>query len=333
MYLRFSIVAILFILLCSDIIAEASDPVERDVYLMGTSFHVILHETNREKGNQELEMLIRSVEETENQLSTWRPESELSRLNRQPVNQPFQLSPSLCSLWEKLETWVSQSNGAFDPSVGNLAVAWGIHDIFRIPEENEISSALQNTGFRLINRTNCTLTKTRPVLIDAGAFGKGEAIDRAMRIAEQQKIEPLMIDFGGQLAVRGIPPGKEAWDTFLANPLHREESSSIRVTFKGGSLSTSGGSERDGKANGKRIGHHLDPRNGHPISFFGSVTVWHRQALDADILSTALYVKGPEEGYQWALAHDIAACFQVINGKSIETIQTPAFQALLKTPH
>jgi FAD:protein FMN transferase len=330
MYLKlFLVISIVTGFFHSISFADGPEPTEREVYLMGTSFHLVLYEKDREKGIRDLEELVRTVEATENQLSTWRPESELSRLNKQPVSEPFLLSPSLCSLWEKLESWVSETGGAFDPSVGNLSEIWGIHSTFRIPNDQEISGALQNTGFQNLKRIDCTVTKVRPVLIDVGAFGKGEAIDRALKVANDRKMGSLLIDFGGQLAVRRIPPEKPGWESFLANPVYRQEPSSVHIVLKEGSLSTSGGSERDGEAHGKRIGHHLDPRSGQPIEFFGSVTTWREEALEADILSTTLYVMGPEKGYQWALDKNIAACFQIIKGKGVEIVQTPAFQSLV----
>ena len=74
-----------------------------------------------------------------------------------------------------------------------------------------------------------------------------------------------------------------------------------------GSVATSAGSERDLSVNGTRVGHILDPRTGRPAPFRGSVTVWAERALMADVLSTALYVMGPDEGLRWADAHGIAA--------------------------
>ena len=295
---------------------------------MGTSFHLTLYESQHEKGLQDLEELVRTVETTENQLSTWKSDSEISRLNRLPVAEAFTLSPSLCVLWRNLEFWVNRTGGSFDPSVGALTNAWGIHRNFRIPTEKEIAVALQDTGFQFFERTECRVVKVRPVVIDVGAFGKGEAIDRALQVANDRKMGPLLVDFGGQLGTRGTPPGKTGWDSFLANPVHRQEPSRVHINLKSGSLSTSGGSERDGEVQGKRIGHHLDPKTGRPVEFFGSVTVWREKALEADILSTALYVMEPEKGFKWAVQENIAACFQIIKGKEIGIVQTPAFESL-----
>ena len=81
--------------------------------------------------------------------------------------------------------------------------------------------------------------------------------------------------------------------------------------MKEGSLATSGGSERDIGTGETRIGHILNPRTGHPIQTSATATVWHERALVADILSTALYVMGVDEGLAWAETHGIAAIFLI----------------------
>lgn len=310
---------------------ESADPLERDVYLMGTTFRVVLYEKENEKSLADLEAIVKVVERTEDELSTWRPNSELSRLNDFPALQPFGMSPMLCSLWPKLESWVNQTDGSFDPSVGNLATIWGIHGTFRIPEKNEVLIALENTGFQHIKRNGCILTRTKSIRVDPGAFGKGEAIDRALQVAEDRKMGAMLIDFGGQLAARGTPPQQEGWMTSLANPKVRTQESEVKLLLKNGSISTSGGSERDGMVDGKRIGHHLNPKTGYPVDSFGSVAVWRPSALEADILSTALYVMGPDKGYRWAIQQQIAACFLIAKDEEIQILVTPAFNMMMKT--
>src|SRR5207247_10460589 len=117
-----------------------------------------------------------------------------------------------------------------------------------------------------------------------------------------------LAELGGQSMVYGIPPHAASWPVYLAHPNARSRPV-LTLKLDGGSLSTSAGSERDLLAAGRRVGHILDPRTGFPAPFLGSVTVWHESALVADILSTALYVMGPEEGLRWAESHNAAALF------------------------
>lgn len=293
----------------------------RDVYLMGTTFKATLCEPDHAKALNQLEQIIEVVESTEQELSTWKEDSELSKLNASPKDSLFEASVSMCTILKKVQRWNGETGGAFDPTIGKLAAVWGIHGKFRIPDEDEIQAALQQTGYSNIHMDGCRVTKSKDVVIDPGGFGKGEALDRVMALAAKENFAPLLLDFGGQLAARGFET-----NATIADPFTRSKDSSVTLSIHSGSLSTSGGSERNGYVNGKRIGHILDPHTGHPVPSFGSVTVWSESAADADILSTALYVMGPEKGFEWAVKNKIAACFLTANG----TKKTAKFSASLR---
>jgi thiamine biosynthesis lipoprotein len=137
-----------------------------------------------------------------------------------------------------------------------------------------------------------------------------------------------MIDLGGQISVGGAPPKLQAWPVSIAHPLDRTKPAAD-VWLAGGSLSTSAGSERDLTVEGRRVGHILDPRTGRPASFQGSTTVWHESGLIADILSTALFVMGPDEGLRWAETRNIAVCFLEVDASgALRSLSSKAFLPL-----
>lgn len=125
---------------------------------------------------------------------------------------------------------------------------------------------------------------------EAGAFGKGYALDRMLVLTKGD----ALIDFGGQLAIRG------ARRVSIADPEDRTRPL-LALSLADASLSTSSGSEQPG--------HIIDPRTREAVPARGSVSVIAREAMTADILSTALYVMGEEEGLRWADAHGVAAIF------------------------
>jgi thiamine biosynthesis lipoprotein len=301
----------LILFFCAPVTAQV-EPVERNVYLMGTSLRMELHEKNREKGLRDLETLVRIVEEAEDQLSTWREWSELSKLNQQDVMKPLRAAPALCDLLKRLTLWVRLTNGAFDPGVGRLLELW--RDPSDPPDVSEIGPALQHTGLLRLQIEDCLVRKNAPVLLDAGAFGKGEALDRVLAAAEENRMAPLYLNFGGQVIVRN-----HTVSISLAHPAMRSETSGVHISISSGSVATSGPSEKKG--------HIVDPRSGYPAEDFGSVTVWHSRALEADILSTALYVMGPSAGYEWAARHQIAACFLILENERLLIGMTPAWKS------
>ncbi|MCI0413194.1 FAD:protein FMN transferase [bacterium] len=317
---RIPVQVLLIVALAGIVFESQAETFEREVYSMGTSLRIVLMEEDPEKALLDSEELIRVVESADTQLSTWKPDSELSRLNQAEIGQPVRVTPQLFQLIQKAKEWTKLTNGSFDPGIGRLLEVWKVHHSVRIPPEVEISRTLDVSGLRYISMDTETLTvsKIKDVHIDPGAFGKGEALDRAMEVAASKKMAPLMMDFGGQIAVHG----GVAWHVAIAQPSNRSETEEDLFLLTTGSISTSGFSERSGKIGQRVINHILNPTTGHPVEPFGSVTVWHPSALAADILSTALYVMGPERGYQWATRNKIAAAFVIDSQKNIlETLE------------
>ena len=316
--------------------ARVEDPVrvERAVFLMGTLATLAAETADRETALAKLERMVRVIEETEAALSTWRDDSVLSALNRQPVGRPLPVPAATCGLLSRVAAWRAATGGAFDPAVGNLVDAWGLRGAGRRPDDRELQAALAASGFgRLaLDSQRCAVTRRAAVTLDAGGFGKGEALDR-VREAERMRPGAWFIDFGGQIAVSG-EASDGPWTVGVAHPGRRRDAV-LDLPVAAGSLATSGGSERDLiLEDGGRIGHVLDPRSGRPVSRPESVTVWHESAFAADVLSTALYVMGPEEGMAWAAARGVAACFIAADPASgrVTFRATPAFEARFPLP-
>jgi thiamine biosynthesis lipoprotein len=306
--------------------AQPLQLVQRDVYLMGTQVLVAAYAADHNRGMALLEAAVEALERTEARLSTWRPDSAVSRLNRADVNRAWQADDDTCRLFADLHAWYEQTSGAFDPTVGALSAAWQIHGAGRMPENAELESARAVTGMKLLplDRTSCTLTRTADVIVDVGAFAKGAALDE---VAGALNGHAWIVDLGGHVSAGGLPPDGNPWVVDVAHPLDRVRAV-MQVQMRSGSLATSGGSERDTFVGSTRIGHILDPRSGRPAGFNGSVVVWHERGLVADILSTALYVMGPEEGLAWAERRGVAAAYLMPTTHGVATAETAAFRSL-----
>lgn len=299
---------------------------QRQAYVMGTRVELSAFAPDRSAALKALDAALASLEATDQELSTWKPTSSISAINRLAIGHTWSLQPDLCRLLVELDEWRIGTGGTFDPGIGALTTAWGIHEDGRTPTPRELQIARARSGLRLfdIDRERCRVTRRGEATIDVGAFGKGEALDRASTVLNAL---PWMIDFGGQVSVGGAPGNHRAWTARLADPRDRTRSI-MTVQLRSGSLSTSAGSERDIRLRGARIGHILDPRTGLPAPYEGAVVVWHERGLIADILSTALYVMGPEEGVKWAESHGIAAAYLIPDGNGVTPVSTTAFTRL-----
>ena len=316
------------LLLAPALMATDPDSVRREVYLMGTVATFDISTSDSAEGLHNLELLIRFLEDQEKQLSTWKPTSGWSHVNQQPIGIPLRLDPQQCALFGQLRRWSLESGGAFDPAIGQLMSAWDLRGKGKVPSAEELEVALAESGVRqfAFDESLCQLTRRSEVLVDCGSFGKGEALDRMARHAEEQGLAGWTVNLGGQVMVQRST--QKAETVTIAHPADRFRAW-MSVVLSRGSLATSGVSERARTVGDYRVGHILDPRTGRPARFGGSVTVWSESARDADILSTVLFVLGPEEGVPWAEARSVAACYLIpqATGK-IECRMTTGFTNL-----
>jgi FAD:protein FMN transferase len=292
------------------LLAAGPVEVERTVYLMGTRATLAVKAPDRVVALRQLDRMVRSLEQTEATLSTWRQSTELGRLNRQPVGEPFEVGSDVCALWPILTHWHQKTDGAFDPAVGALIEAWGLREGGRRTSAAQLASARAASGFKHFAFDSgsgaCRVTRLADVTVDAGAFGKGEALRRLQ--ADRESDLPWRVDLGGQVAVSTATRRPGGWPAAIAHPARRGEPV-MDIVLTEGSLATSGASERSVSVDGERIAHILDPRTGETVSRRESVTVWHQDPLVADLLSTALYVMGPEAGVLFAESHGLAVLF------------------------
>ncbi len=271
-----------------------SQRIERQAKVMGTTAWISVSASSRADALEATEVALLALEETEALLSTWNPATPLSVLNTAPVERPLALPPELTGLLAEAVWWNERTHRAFDPAVGALVDAWGLRGAPREPSADELSDALEATGARAFAIDPNTSSATRlhtDAWLDAGGFGKGAGLRKVAGRLRAMGITNAVLDLGGQLQiVGGGSHDGPSWTVDVAHPVERMRSVA-RLRIREASVATSGTSERGG--------HILDPHTGRPVPAWGSVTVVAEDAVEADILSTALYVMGPADGMTW----------------------------------
>lgn len=293
-------------------LAAGEPTLERRVMLMGTSLDVAIEAADRASALEASERAVAALEAAEARLSTWREDSDLARWNR-GVDVA---SPALAADLAAARSCQEETDGAFDPAVGALVVAWDLRGKGRIPSPAELRQAV------------AAVRSGRP--LEEGGFGKGAGLADALEaLAAAPGVNRASLDLGGQLAVFDRQGGGR-WEVTVADPRNRERAV-VSFAIDRGSVSTSGNSERGVVVDGRRLGHILDPRTGEPAPDFGSVTVWTDDPLRADCLSTGLYVMGPERALAWAAAHPSVEVLVLRerNGR-LEALATPGLEGNLK---
>lgn len=285
--------------------------VDRKVLAMGTELRLHL-----EGGIDQVrasEVALAESARIEAACSTWDPASTWSRLN-DAQGRPVPLEPEWIALLAEVKKWHQRTEGAFDPVLLALVRAWGLRSGATTPSAQDLLEARGASGaglleLDLVAGTAC-LRNARAGL-EEGGFLKGYALDRMRKASEARS---GWIDFGGQILAWGRPK-----PVSIADPSDRHRPR-LRLVLQNASLSCSGTSER-----GRHI---LDPRHGEPCATWGATAVVASQALMADVLSTALYVLGPEAGLAWAEGHQVAAAFLMNDG---QIRMTRAFRDLQPT--
>jgi thiamine biosynthesis lipoprotein len=279
--------------------------VEREAFVMGTTLRAGVRAADRAAAVRAIQDAFDAVRRADGRLSTWRDDSEIARLNRAAVGVPVVLSLELYRMLRDAERWSRETQGAFDPAVGALVDVWDLRGRGRIPSQAELAAARSRSGigrFAFADLSHSVTKRRAGSWIDTGGFGKGLALDAARSALRRHGIESAFLNFGGQVLALGLD-GDAGWVVPVAHPVRRDRPA-VRIRLRDRSASTSSQSERHVEADGRRLGHILDPRTGEPVPAWGSVTVVAEDPALADALSTALLVLGPEAALAWARSRD-----------------------------
>jgi thiamine biosynthesis lipoprotein len=250
----------------------------------------------------------------EDQMTVYRPQSELSQLNRRAAAEPVHVEAELFRLLLEARDISRETAGAFDPTSGPLIALWRTcRAEGRIPSAEEISGALDVTGMIhvIFDEIAQTVRFDHPgVELNLGAIGKGHAVDRAAAFLVQEGVDEWLFHGGfSSVLVRGDHCGYGGWPVGIRNPLLPHERLAT-ILLKDQSLSTSGSNVQYFRHAGKRYGHIVDPRTGWPVEELLSVTVTAPTAALADALSTAFFVGGVENSLRYCDNHpQIGAIF------------------------
>ncbi len=241
-------------------------------------------------------MVRETFAEVNTALSTWLPNSEISRLSRAAADSAVTISPLLRTCLLTSQQLHKKSQGAFDPTAESLLRLWGFYsDQGRLPGRAALDSALADLGQWHLEGLPGRVVKDKPgTRFDLGGIAKGLAVDLAAARLRKSGVGHGLIDLGGNLYCLGGAPGRENWRVGLRNPHNRDEIFAS-VTITEASVATSGSYERFVEIDGRRYGHIMNPATGRPAEGLLSATVIAENGILADGLSTTLFVLGPQK--------------------------------------
>jgi FAD:protein FMN transferase len=277
--------------------------------------------------------------EVNREISTYDPDSELSRLNRNPSTDWIPVSANLLAVLAEGLSLSALTGGAFDITVGPLVNLWGFGPEIgagAVPEREAIRAALERVGYGKIELRPDppAVRKARGDLyLDLSALGEGYGADRMAGYLESLGLTDYMVAIAGTIRVRGQNPKGQPWGIAIEAPRVGERSVQRVVPLREGAVSTSGDYRNFFEQGGRRYSHHIDPRTGSSVSHrLASATVVLPRAaggaMHADGLATALEVLGEEKGPALAASQGLAALFIVREGEGFRELASPAFDQM-----
>ena len=324
----------LFVLLASILLAGCGEKVEEfGGPTMGSHYSLkyVAGEGTPEPAalKAEVEDLLAEVDQ---QMSTWRADSDLSAFNRLPAGSCRAMPAPVLELVRFGERLSADSDGAFDLTLEPLLDLWGFGPQSRgerVPTAEEIAEVRQRIGHQHLRIDGEQLCKDAAVQLDLNSIAAGHTVDRiAARLAELG-VQSYLLDVTGELKAAGRKPDGSAWRVAIEAPRDDRQVAQKVLVLDGLGVSTSGDYRNYFERDGKRYSHTLDPQTGAPISHrLAAVTVVDAQTLRADGLSTLLMVLGPERGYAFAEQAQVAAFFVTRTDQGFATHATPAFERL-----
>ena len=271
-------------------------------------------------------------EQFDQEVSGWRDDSDLARFNAAAVGTCQNIPESLVELVKAAETLNQGSAGAFDITVGPLLDLWGFHGTagkYVVPADDLLKRALERVGQQHLRLDGDKLCKDADVLIDISGLAAGYMVDEVVEHLGSHGITSYMVEITGELKAAGLKPGGSPWRIAIEEPRDDDRVAQLILPLDGYGVSTSGDFRNFFEYDGKRYSHTFNPRSGTPVMHqLAAVTVLHPSTMQADGLSTVLHVLGPEEGWNFALANDVAALFVVRQGTGFVSRATPEFTAL-----
>ncbi|MCD6507467.1 FAD:protein FMN transferase [Candidatus Poribacteria bacterium] len=298
-YFRYIHLLITSLVLAIDLLGCGSDvrKVSETRELMGTFVEITAYDRSPSEAKRAIDLAFKEMERIDQLMSTYKRESEVSRLNRDGyLENPSQ---ELRYVIEKALYYSRLSDGAFDITVQPILKLYThtYKELGRPPTREELESAKELVGYENIalGRNAIRLNK-KGAMITLGGIAKGYAIDKAIESLRESGIKSALVNAGGDIRAIGVKPGGERWHIALRNPRkEREYITIIYVTDE--AVATSGDYERYFDQS-KKVHHIINPKTGRSATELISVTIVADKAIDADALATTVFVLGPKRGLQ-----------------------------------
>ncbi|WP_394700211.1 FAD:protein FMN transferase [uncultured Tolumonas sp.] len=290
-------------------------------------------------GQQALQTQVDSLLKHYNdEISTYDPNSSLSKFNQQQTTAPFPVSQDMADIVISAVRVGQRTQGVLDVTVGPLVNLWGFGPDRRpvkIPTDAQITAARQRVGIQRlhvdVSADHAELRKDIPnMYVDLSTVGEGFGADKIADFLESRGVHNYLVEIAGASRSRGVNAKGEPWKLAIQKPTDELDEVQAIVKPDGRAISTSGSYRNYYELNGQRYSHIIDPATGKPITHrLVSATVITPTALEADGLDTALMVMGPEKAMAFAKQQHLAVYLVIKTDKGFKAEYSETFKPYL----
>lgn len=298
-------------------------------YTMGTSYNVqwrSVATVNSSAAQKDIDQILLMVNQ---QMSTYKPDSELSIFNAATPPHTQKISPELFDVLQQSFELYEFTGGHFDISVGPIVNLWGFGPDkmpIQLPSQEATIKAQAQVGLTDVSLDDLSVKKIKQRYLDLSAIAKGYGVDLVADYLEGQGITHYLVEIGGEMRVMGRKSAEKPWRVAVEKPDENQRSVQKIIEMKTGAMATSGDYRNYFEMNGQQYSHTIDPFTAKPVKHtLASVTIIDQSCARADALATAMLVMGAEKAKLFALEHDIKAFLIERSPSGFSEYSTPAF--------
>lgn len=270
--------------------------------------------------------LFAAADKVDRQMSTWKPDSDLSRLNALPAQQWLAVPEELVTVLDTALRIGDQSHGAFDIGVGDLVNAWGFGPAGSQPDGQQTSTLKQRVHHPAsevleIDHARLQVRKRAAIALDLSGIAKGYGVDALARCLDSFGITRYLVGIDGEMRAKGLKPDGQAWAVAIEKPVRHVREVMGVMELTDAAIATSGDYRHWVEVEGRQHAHTMNPMDRQPVcNRLAAVTVVMSSCMLADAWATALLVLGEAAGVELAQQRGMDALFVLRDGEGFQEI-------------
>jgi FAD:protein FMN transferase len=297
-----SLATILLATCFSSAALAAPQLVKRSGTAMGTAVGIQVLTDDEPGADRAIAAAFDEINRLEALMTTWKDDSEVSRINAAAGDHPVAVSDETLEVIEMAQRASELSSGAFDITFYALHGLWKFDEDMekKLPDRAEVLRRLKLVDYRQVKvdhaKKTVFLTK-KGMGIGLGGIAKGYAVDRAVGVLKRAGFDNAIVQAGGDLMCSGSKNGGP-WTAGIRDPRGGMNDVFATLQLIDHAFSTAGDYERYYFIGNKRYHHIIDPKTGFPATRSRSVTIYAPTALLADALDDAVFIMGWKKGLE-----------------------------------